>query len=296
MRKVIVKRLDGLAGAPHRLSHVIGQSPFENQPGFHATEDRWGALDESEDELLGVADVWLSPGTIYAEIALSVRTSRTGDRATATRGLLELSAANAKQKGATAVLTYLAQEDQHLKQVLENLGFKQVSGYRRMRTRPHSPAEAIRFLPGLALSTYADVQDQSFLAKALERSYNGQWGHKYPNSALLEVMLKAFPHDAIFLLLDESSRPAGICKSTQLPGETNEESPTGYIDAPGVVAPHRTLDNYAALVKAATDWHIEKGSKEILLESWGDPPELPAAYSELGFELEEETPGYVLEL
>jgi hypothetical protein len=73
VRRILIRRLQPALDADV-LSFLegVGSSPFDDQPGFLASEDRWVALDES-GLLLGVADVWQSPGTDYAEVALDLK-------------------------------------------------------------------------------------------------------------------------------------------------------------------------------------------------------------------------------
>jgi hypothetical protein len=179
---------------------------------------------------------------------------------------------------------------------VEQLGFERVSGHRRLQSKLKAPPEAARFPPNLSLKTYSEVQSGNLLAQALQQSYEGLWGHKYPTKELVDLVLATFPHDAIFLLLDGSDRLAGICAAAELPSQKPGRATVGYIDAPGVTAPHRTPAAYVNLARSALNWLYQRGNDEITLDSWGDPGEVVASYGQLGFELETESHGYVLHI
>ena len=80
--------------------------------------------------------------------------------------------------------------------------------------------------------------------------------------------------------MHEAGAWVGIC---EVDVERNE------IDSPGLLAPFRTADRYARLVREASSL-LAPGP--VTLETWGDTEETLAAYCELGFELVEYVPGW----
>jgi hypothetical protein len=102
--------------------------------------------------------------------------------------------------------------------------------------------------------------------------FSGVWGHHRP-------ALEPDP-DATFVGLHEAGAWVGIC---EVDVERNE------IDSPGLLAPFRTADRYARLVREASSL-LAPGL--VALETWGDTEETLSAYGELGFELVEYVPGW----
>ena len=80
------------------------------------------------------------------------------------------------------------------------------------------------------------------------------------------------------------SKSERISRTEPSPERTlKNNTPTGYIDAPGVVPQHRRLDLYRALVLTGISWLRSKGQVLIEMESWGDKLEVLKMYRELGF-------------
>jgi hypothetical protein len=246
--------------------------------------------------VLAVGNLWQPPGTDYAELFVELKLDA-GDSIEAIRKLVERSLDHARTKAASALLVYVPADNFSLREVLDQFGFARVNGYRRLHLRLASPPEEARFPSNLRLRTYSQTQDRKLLGAALQQSYEGLWGHKYPASELVDLVLSTFPHDAIFLLLDNSDQPMGMCKAAETLGEEHDSaSIKGYIDAPGLTTPYRTPASFHNLTRAALRWLYERGKTEITLDSWGDQDYVIEGYRELGFGLESETPAYVLHI
>ncbi|SRR5260370_34325012 len=143
-----------------------------------------------------------------------------------------------------------------------SVGFQQRRGYARLQAiSPLTEIDAAR--PPLALVPALQVA-----------CFSGVWGHHRP-------ALEPDP-DAIFVGLHESRAWVGIC-------EVDLER--SQIDSPGLLAPFRTPDRYARLVREASSL-LAPGL--VTLETWGDTEPTLAAYRELGFELVEYVPGWEL--
>jgi hypothetical protein len=140
--------------------------------------------------------------------------------------------------------------------------FEERRGYARLQAiSPRTEIDAAR--PPLALVPELQVA-----------CFSGIWGHHRP-------ALEPDP-DTIFVGLHEVRGWVGIC-------EVDLER--GQIDSPGLLAPFRTPDRYARLVREAS---LLLAPGLVTLETWGDTESTLAAYRELGFELVEYVPGWEL--
>jgi hypothetical protein len=144
----------------------------------------------------------------------------------------------------------------------DGVGWQQRRGYARLQAiSPLAEIDAAR--PPLALVPELQVA-----------CFSGIWGHHRP-------ALEPDP-EAIFVGLHESRAWVGVC---EVDLERNQ------IDSPGLVAPFRTADRYARLVRVASSLLVPG---LVTLETWGDTEATLAAYRELGFELVEYVPGWEL--
>jgi hypothetical protein len=125
------------------------------------------------------------------------------------------------------------------------------------------------------LATIDIAQPPLSLAPGLQVAcFSGVWGHHRP--------AEQSDPDATYVGLHEAGAWVGIC-------EFDVERNT--IESPGVVAPFRTADRYARLVRGAASM-LAPG--RVTLETWGDSEETVDAYRALGFELVEYVPGWEL--
>ena len=129
-----------------------------------------------------------------------------------------------------------------------------------------------RFQP-LPLSSSPDL-----LFDLFDRGYHGLWGHKQVVRERFDV-LAARP-DLVHVVLDE----VDVCRF---------EPDDRLIDGPGVVTDARDPSVYASLLLGACAVLCD-GPADI--DSWGDAPDVLAAYRELGFEVVERLEGYELTL
>jgi hypothetical protein len=144
----------------------------------------------------------------------------------------------------------------------DGVGWQQRRGYARLQAiSPLAEIDAAQ--PPLALVPELQVA-----------CFSGIWGHHRP-------ALEPDP-EAIFVGLHESRAWVGVC---EVDLERNQ------IDSPGLVAPFRTADRYARLVRVASSLLVPG---LVTLETWGDTEATLAAYRELGFELVEYVPGWEL--
>lgn len=150
---------------------------------------------------------------------------------------------------------------------LESHGFRADGGYTRLH--------AMDCPPGETLPTFADPTRVALL---FAEAYRGVWGHKEVGYEFAEGVA-AQPH-LVHVVLDE----VGICRIDPV---------ARVIDAPGVGTDARTLGRYLRLISAAC---AVLGPGEATIESWGDSPEVLAAYEALGFAVAERLDGWSLDL
>jgi hypothetical protein len=150
---------------------------------------------------------------------------------------------------------------------LERHGFRPAGAYRRLH------ADAVPPGSELPRSTSPDR-----LFRLLDDGYRGLWGHKRVLRERVDAL--AARDDLVHVVLGE----IGVCRV---------EPDDRLIDGPGVVPGARDPANYARLVLGAC---AVLGDGPGTLDSWGDAPEVIAAYNALGFVTVEEVQGYELEL
>jgi hypothetical protein len=142
------------------------------------------------------------------------------------------------------------------------LGFK--------RRRGHARLESL----GMPVEVDATQPPLSLVPELQTACRSGVWGHHRPAT-------EADP-DATHVGLYESGAWIGIC---EVDLERN------HIDSPGMLAPLRTTDRYARLVREASSM-LAPGP--VTLETWGDTETVRDAYRELGFVLVDYVPGWEL--
>jgi hypothetical protein len=181
------------------------------------------------------------------------------DLSAASADEIQATIADAKQCGAWRLWAYGGD--------LESHGFRADGGYTRLH--------AAECLPGEALPTEADP---AVVALLFAEAYRGVWGHKEIGDDFAE-RVAAQPH-LVHVVLD------GV-------GISRIDPAARLIDGPGVSTDARTLVRYVRLVSAAC---AVLGPGEATIESWGDSPDVLAAYEALGFAVAERLDGWSLDL
>jgi GNAT superfamily N-acetyltransferase len=137
---------------------------------------------------------------------------------------------------------------------------------------------------GYQLRTYAEVNDIAILTEAMNRCYEGLWGHNDVSQEQMAEWLPEFTTEGLFLVFSHSGKVVGISRvECSAERSTRNGAPTGYIDAPGLTPQHRRNDLYRALLIAGLRWLQSQGQKLAEMESWGDRPDLLEMYGEFGF-------------
>ena len=168
--------------------------------------------------------------------------------------------AEARAGGASLIWAYGTPE-------LEGHGFRAAGMYCRLH------AEYVPRGEPLPTSSSPDL-----LYDLFDRGYCGLWGHKQVVRERFDAL--AVRADLVHVVLDE----IGVCRF---------EPADRLIDGPGVVTDARDPAVYARLVIGAC---AVLGEGPADLDSWGDAPDVLAAYRALGFDVIEQLDGYELTL
>ncbi|HZC08142.1 MAG TPA: GNAT family N-acetyltransferase [Ktedonobacterales bacterium] len=166
-------------------------------------------------------------------------------------------------------------------------GFRPVAANTLLRLDGAAHALEPAIPTGYLLCRRPEAIDLSTLAHALNRSYEGLWGHHVVSEAWVAQSLERLrAEDTLLLLFGPAGDVVGVCRVERC----SESIP--YIDAPGIVPEHRSARLYAALLFAACVHLRTMRPEAIVLESWGDTDETLAAYQALGFEVVRHTTAY----
>jgi mycothiol synthase len=151
--------------------------------------------------------------------------------------------------------------------------------------------------PGFVTRSYDQIQRIDLYTQAMNRSYEGLWGHLQTSEAEHAHLLPQLKQEGMFLLFAPDGAVAGVCRGYMSERLTAQRGLlTAYVDAPGVVPHYRSAGLYLPLLLTALHWLLPQGPAAIELESWGDAPETLALYRELGFTVIKEEISYRREL
>lgn len=261
-----------------------GQREQMTWPGHDVTQDRWVLASSADpDVLLGYGDSWHMPGNTYADIAVCVHP------AYRRRGfggmLLQYVLARAKQQGVATVGVYADAKHVAAQSFLKRHHFQHRSPYVELHLsgevhQPEiQPMSEYRVLPA---SEHTDVQ---LLSEALNASYGDLFGHKVVSEDYVRSELLGVPSQHWLLLVSPAQAIVGVCRVRILTNDQGDNTGNGYLDAPGVIPEHRHPALYQLLAQAGLHVLHGKQVSEIVMESWGDEPDVIARYFALGFTL-----------
>lgn len=241
------------------------------------------------DRLIGYGAVWKSPLTERADIECVIHPAwrRRGLGTALLARLLE----RVRELGASAVGVYADEGNAQARSFLERRGFRPVAAYTRLLAPAATDFPAPGWPAGYQLRDYDAVRHLPTLTAALNRCYEGLWGHQHLSDddvvAWLPELISGNSPTGILLLFAPDGGVAGICRvelKTQTGrGEALEGAPLGYIDGPGVAPEYRHLRLHRPLLLAGARWLRERGAGELELESWGDQEQTLDLYREHGF-------------
>ncbi len=252
-------------------------------PGYDPLKDRW-VVEAPGDPISLVASalVNVSPGARAANANILVHP------AWRHRGigssLLSMVIDRAGTLKADEVQIYASSNHSAAPAFLQKHGFAPQGAYTELRLENSMRLPPVIWPYGYTMRPYSEVQDLATLTQAMNLCYIPLWGHHEVSEQEMASWLPNFNQQGLFLVFSEKGRAVGISRVEPSPERTfNNGTPTGYIDAPGVVPQHRRLDLYRALVLTGIRWLKDQGQAIIEMESWGDKLEVLKMYRELGF-------------
>ena len=188
------------------------------------------------------------------------------------RRLLETIITRAVDRAATGVMAYLPGQLPAL-EFASQAGFV-VKGYARdLRLPAQTPRVPAALPSGWRLEPYSESLDVARYARVLDASYADLWGHGIATPEVMQTMLRALDPRDVFFVIDGAGADVGCA------GVTRGDSQS--VDAPGLLAEHRSPENYQAVLAIALN-HLEPDS-DVMLHSWGDHAATVTAYIALGF-------------
>jgi mycothiol synthase len=253
-------------------------------PGHDPLQDRW-VIDSPKDwqQIVGYGLVWVAPGAESAEINILVHPD--WRRQGLGQALLSRIQERAEALGAALLHTFAHEKNPAAGPFLREHTFQSEGAYTELRI----PADVHLPMPiwpyGYQLRTYAEVQDLSLLTQAMNYCYEGLWGHHEVSEAQMAEWLPGFNPESLFLVFSARGRLVGISRVEVSAERTARNGlPTGYIDAPGIVPPHRRDDLFRAMAITGIRWLHGQNQALVEMESWGDRPTTLRVYHELGFQ------------
>lgn len=137
---------------------------------------------------------------------------------------------------------------------------------------------------GFTLRSYRDVDHLPTLVEALNRGFEGLYGHHRTTEADFAPHLAGLDWDGLFLLFAPNGSVAGEVSTELLPDRTERNAAlTGHMSSPGVVPERRSLELYRALLLSGVAYLKGRNAVRAELQSWGDAPETITLYTTLGF-------------
>lgn len=244
--------------------------------------DRWVATLPGSAALIGYGTIFKSPGDSSADLYIAVQPG--WRRRGVGSELLAHLRARAREVGAHDVRVYAIIQHQGARAFLANHGFDPLATYTRMKI----PGTHIFPLPdvpeGFVIRSYEQVQRLDLLTEAVNKGYEGMWGHLHVSQEEVATWLPLLTQQGTFLLFAPDGAIAGTCRAeisehlTELRGV-----PTGLVDAPGVVSAYREAGLQQPLILSALHWLVLQAPATIELESWGDTADTLALYRAFGF-------------
>jgi len=268
-----------------RLLEAAKEADQSNEDVSEETQREWLDLFAQEpeearrvacaaDELVGYGFVLKAPLDKEADLAVTVHPAWRGS-GIGSRLLADLEQ-HARSRGATFARAYADVRHQEANRFLRQRGYEPVSTYTRLNIAADTPFPQPTFPEGFVLKPYEQVQDVDVLLEAVNRGYEGLWGHHTIRREELAERLPEQDTAGRLLLFAPDGHVVGLTWAKL-------KQPSGLIDAPGVVPEYRTAGLYLPLTLAALTWLQERGATSIDLESWGDAPETIDLYRTLGF-------------
>lgn len=263
--------------------------------GLDPAVTNWVVVEPNSDTLIGWGRIQKASTDENADLDIQVHPAyrRQGLGSRLLTLLLEL----ACEFSAQAVRSYVDVRDQGARLFVRRYGFEPVSTYTSMQVSASHLFPAPELPEGFVIRSYDQIQHLDLLHKALNRSYEGLWGHLQVSPAEIEAALPFFNQEGTFLLFAPDGAVAGIVRTQMSKALTEKRGvPTGHIDAPGVVPEYRDAGLYLPLLLTAIHWLRPQEPVALEFEAWGEAPDTLTLYRDLGFTVLKEEISYRLEV
>ena len=196
-----------------------------------------------------------------------------------------------------ALRAYADVQDEGVSHFVHALGFSPVSSYTHWSVSAKQPFPPPGLPEGFLARSYDHIQRIDVYTEAMNRSYEGFWGHIHVTEEETARWLPQLNPAGIFLLFAPDDTLAGTCRAElSEPLSTARGAPTGLIDAPGIIPKWREAQLALPLLLTAIHWLLPQEPTTLELESWGDAPGTLALYRSLGFRVIKEEISYRREL
>lgn len=181
-----------------------------------------------------------------------------------------------------ALRAYVAAQDTGGDRFVRSHEFTPAASYMHLSLTEMRPFPQPTLPQGFNTRSYDQIERVDIYTEALNRCYDGYWGHLQCTQESIARLLPHQNHAGMFLLFAPEGTIAGTCRANL--SEANEHGKrTALIDAPGIVASHREKDLALPLLLTAIHWLLPQHPAELELEAWGETPGNLADYQALGF-------------
>jgi mycothiol synthase len=261
-------------------------------PGHDPERDRVVALAADADtSLVGYGALFKTSGDAIADAYVAVHPSwrRKGVGAR----LLSLLVERARLLDAEGLRCYANAVNPAATAFVRAQGFTPVASYTRLGVDDVFSFPPPPELPGFELRAFDQINDPAIFLQAVNRSYEGLWGHHHLSDEEVAVWLPALAHEGILLLFADTGAIAGMCR-VEINARLTESRGrrTALVHAPGIVPGYRDQDLYHPLLLNALSWAVQRQAERIEIASWGDAPAILDAYCALGFVMLQEAISY----
>lgn len=259
-------------------------------PGFDLTQDRWVVVSSLEpNTVLGYGDSWLMPGNTRADIFVTVHPEyrRRGFGSL----LLQHVLGRAKQQGAAMVGVYADAKHLAAQSFLQQYSFHLRSAYVELHLSGATQYTKVPLTSEYNVLPATEQINVQLLTQLLNASYGDRFGHKLVDEDYVQSQMINIPHHYWLLLQSPAQTIVGLCR-VRIPTSTEANTEASYLDAPGVIPAHRDPTGYQLLAQAGLQFLGQKQANEIVMESWGDEPEVIAHYCTLGFTIRRRSLAY----